>query len=191
MLYTNIKSEIIQCKSCPLYADLDYGCLPQWGMGSKVATTLILNLRASQESHLVEKPIEPKYSLLLRKILEQANINESEVFVTNLLKCKCSLTPKKSFKEYINICKNQWLNKEIQAIPTLKSLVCFGGTTSQFLWQDIKQIDSSEIIMYNNLLVFQTHSFEEIFRKGQSYMDHAITTLKLVKEYNAKISTTR
>lgn len=187
MIYGNIKSEIIQCKACPLSKELDYGCLPQWGIGSKVAKILVVNLRSSQESHLIEKPLEIKYSLLLKKMLNEVSIPETDIFITNLLKCKCPTTPKKAFRTNVTTCKSTWFHKELEALPTIKSIICFGDTTSELL---LGEKDYSGIITYLGKAMFVTHSFEEIFRKGKGYMNHATQTLRHVKRYNEETEKT-
>lgn len=179
MIYNNIKHDIIECKACPLSAELDYGCTPQWGMGNKSARLLILNLRSSQESHLIEKPFETKYSLLLKKLLAAGGIAETDVFVTNLIKCKCQLTPVKQFKANAKTCKETWIPKELESLSNVKVILCLGKQTNELL---------QPLLITHR--VFQTHSLEEIFRKGQSYTDDIIKTFKAIKEYYAEIEKT-
>lgn len=186
MIYNNIKHDIINCKACPLSAELDYGCTPQWGIGGKSAKAMVLNLRSSQESHLIEKPTETKYSLLLRKILERAKMAETDVFVTNLLKCKCDTTPAKPFKANLEVCKKTWLYKELEAVPSIKVIVAMGKNTLQRLldnnkWE-IEDLDTTDVSI-NDIKVYATYSLEEIFRKGQDYMNHAIKTFETVRSY--------
>jgi len=193
MIYNNIKQGIIDCKNCPLSEQLDYGCMPVWGAGSKLADILILNLRASQEAHLIEKPIETKYSLLLHKILEKSGLEDKNVFVTNLLKCKCDTTPAKPFKANLETCKRSWLYKEIECIPSIKSILVMGKNTLQRFLDNKMDIDEVNEITYsvNGLRVFATYSLEEIFRKGSVYMDHSVKILKNIRDINAKIETSR
>lgn len=192
MIYTNIKHDIVQCKNCPLSKDLDYGCNPQWGAGNKSASILVLNFRTSQESHLVEKPVETKYSLLLRKILETAKLSDTDVFVTNLIKCKSNMVPVKTFRTNLNTCKNSWLDKELECLVNIKSIICFGAQTASYLL-DKKSltVEGHTNHMYKSYPIYTTYSFEEIFRKGEAYINHAIETFKNIKENHAKIKETR
>lgn len=185
MLYNNIKHDIMKCQACPLSKELDYGCMPQWGTGSRTAKAMVLNLRTSQECHLLEKPLETKYSLLLRKILEQAKMSDVDVFVTNLLKCKCEITPARPFRENLTTCKKAWLYQELVAIPSIKVLVAMGKTTLQKLLDNKMDIDEINDVSYdiNGVQVFATYSLEEIFRKGQDYMNHAISIFEQVRSY--------
>lgn len=191
MIYNNIKHDIIQCKSCSLSAELDYGNTPQWGMGSHVARLMIVNHRTSTEAHLIEKPIETKCTLLLKKLLDKSGIQETDIFVTNLIKCACKTTPAKQYRQNMTTCINKWIPNELLSFPTVKSVLTFGQETAKILYgKDFALTENEPVIREifgKKYLTFSTYSLEEIFRKGQIYTDHAINTLKLIKEQNDKV----
>lgn len=194
MIYSNIKHDIINCQACPLYEKLDYGCTPQWGAGNKLASILVLNFKSNQESHLLEKPLETKYSLLLRKLIADAGLKETDIFVTNLLKCQSSTMPAKEFKENVTVCRKQWLYKELSALTNLKCIFVFGSNTLKLLLDNNKiNLDDCININFNvnGMDIYATHSFEELYRKGLHYYNHALETLKQIKGRYVEIKTAR
>lgn len=190
MIYNNIKKEIIDCTRCPLYQELDYSCVPQWGVGSKLATTLIINLRSTQESHLIEKPVDTKCMLLLQKLIDESNMAGKDVFLTNLLKCKALIKPTKKCNDIVSFCKDTWLDKELACLPNVKNIVVFGKHAASILLKN-NNVEISDIIAsvgtYNTYPVYITYSLEELFRKGVMYYNHALDTLKHIREINVKV----
>lgn len=184
MIYNNIKKHIKECEACPLHKELEYGCTPQWGCGSYKAKILVVNLRMTREAHLLEKPLETKLSLLLRKIISDAGLSESDIFVTNLLKCHGELTPAKAFNDNLTICRKTWFCQELESMP-FQAIVAMGKKTLSSIVNNNKLSfnDMNDEIIYNinDRRVFATYSLEEIFRKSSTYMQHAITTFKNVK----------
>lgn len=190
MIYNNIKHDIVQCKSCPLSAELDYGNTPQWGMGSHVAKIFVINHRTSLEAHLIEKPIETKCTLLLKKLLDKSGIQESDIFVTNLIKCACKTTPAKQYKQNMATCINKWIPNELLSFPTVKFILTFGQETGKILYGKDFELSDDPIereLGGKKYPTFSTYSLEEIFRKGQVYTDHAVATLRRIKEENDKV----
>lgn len=181
MIYNTIKSQIKSCKNCPLSSELDYGLVPQWGVGNHNARLLAINLRSNNESHLIEKPIELKYSLLFKKILSEVAVEEKDVFVTNYIKCQCPLTPAKKFKENAATC-SEWISKELETLTNIKCIIGFGIKTLELmLLKHGAIINSVSPYSYLDKPTYGTYSFEEIFRKGSQYYEETKNTLEKCK----------
>lgn len=142
---------------------------------------MILNLRATQEAHLVERPVGTRNELLLDKVLKGAGLSISSVYVTNLIKCAGPVTPVKAFAENAKTCSNEHLTKEMEIINPMV-IVAFGVSIPKSLFNDKKATIDSEYKLPSGARMFVTHSLEELFRKGASFTQDAISTLQKAKQ---------
>lgn len=182
MSLLEINQKIESCRSCKFRDTLRYGDLPLIGRGSEKASIMCLNLRATIEAHLVEKPLATKTEVLFNKILSESGLSYNDIYLTNLVKCAGPTTPAKAFYNNGKSCEFTHLDNEIAHIKP-KAIVCFGTSIPKFLFNDKMAAVGSHYIMPNNgPNVFVTYSMEELYRKGQAYMDSCVTIMKKAKE---------
>jgi uracil-DNA glycosylase family 4 len=177
MTKLEIINNIEVCRACKFRDHLRYGDLPIIGAGHTPAKLMLVNLRSTIEAHLVEKPLAAKNEALLIKILQEAQVPKSDIYLTNLVKCSGPMTPAKEFIANGKVCANNHLTQEIELVQP-KAIVCFGSSIPKILLNDTNASVSSEYTMPNGRNMFVTYSMEELYRRGQRYMDEAIQTIK-------------
>lgn len=171
----------MKCQLCQFHSSLNCGDFPIIGGGNNKSKIMILNLRATQEAHLVERPVGTRNELLLDKILKGAGLSINSVYVTNLVKCAGPITPVKAFNENAKICSSNHLMREIDIIKP-QVIVAFGVSVPKSLFNDKKATVDSEYKFPNGTKMLVTHSLEELFRKGDSLTQEAIATIQKAKQ---------
>lgn len=172
-----IKHDVNHCDKCPLAAQLPCkGTFkPQHGLGSKDAKLMIITLKPTYDAHLMEKPLDAKCELLIKKLVSDSNIESHDIFITNVVKCKCTVS-QKSLKSYGKICISH-LQNEINCIQP--QFYIYFGINSHYIATGIKSPITS---LTNNHNVYITHSLEELYRHGIAYYNHALCCMKEIKE---------
>lgn len=171
----------MKCQLCPFHSSLNCGDVPVIGGGNSKSKIMILNLRATQEAHLVERPVGTRNELLLEKVLKGAGLSINSVYVTNLVKCSGPVTPVKAFADNAKTCSSNHLMKEIEVIKP-QIIVAFGVSVPKSLFGDKKATTDSEYKFPNGIKMLVTHSLEELFRKGDSLTQDAIATIQKAKQ---------
>ena len=174
-----ITNSVIGCRACKFRDYLDYGDLPSIGVGKTPADIMLINFKATKESHLIEKPVCARNELLLRKMLQMAGISYSSTYLTNLIKCNGPITPAKVLLQNGSTCYHTHLVHEIRLVQP-KAIVCFGTTVPKVLIGDMSATVSSEY-EYNSIPLYVVYSLEHLYRRGKAYMDEAIKTLQKAK----------
>jgi len=125
-----------QCKACDLWRNATQAVL---GEGRRGATVMLVGEQPGDREDLAGHPFVGPAGLMLDRALEQAGIERSEVFVTNVVKHfkwepaergKRRIHKKPRVSE-INACR-AWLDAELEAVHP-EVLVCLGATAAQAL----------------------------------------------------------
>ena len=165
-----IRSNVKTCNKCPFFSAVP--TQPQSGLGSAKAKVMLITLRATLQAHQYGKPIDERNELLLKKLLDNTGISGNDIYVTSVVKCAGPVKPAKAFNANAQTCISEHLAKEIEVIQP-KFLVFFGVTSA-------KMAGFGEIVtdLPNADTTYITHSFEELYRHGVKYFNHAQGCLK-------------
>ena len=130
----NLKEAAAGCTACPLH---ETGTQTVFGEGSTRARVVFVGEQPGDQEDLQGKPFVGPAGKLLDKALEDAGIDRSQVYVTNVVKHfkwqargKRRIHQKPNWSE-IAACR-PWLDAELEAIRP-RVLVCLGATAAQAL----------------------------------------------------------
>jgi uracil-DNA glycosylase len=127
-----LRAEAADCKRCDLWKTATQTVL---GEGKQTSTVMFIGEQPGNSEDLAGRPFVGPAGALLDKALEEAGIDRSEVYVTNVVKHfkweprgKRRIHKKPNAAE-INACR-PWLDGEIEAIRP-RAIVCLGATAAQ------------------------------------------------------------
>ena len=130
----NLKEAAAGCTACPLH---ETGTQTVFGEGSTRARVVFVGEQPGDQEDLQGKPFVGPAGKLLDKALEDAGIDRSQVYVTNVVKHfkwqargKRRIHQKPNWSE-ITACR-PWLDAELEVIEP-RVLVCLGATAAQAL----------------------------------------------------------
>ena len=130
----NLKEAAAGCTACPLH---ETGTQTVFGEGSTKARVVFVGEQPGDQEDLQGKPFVGPAGKLLDKALEDAGIDRSQVYVTNVVKHfkwqargKRRIHQKPNWSE-IAACR-PWLDAELEVIEP-RVLVCLGATAAQAL----------------------------------------------------------
>jgi uracil-DNA glycosylase len=129
-----LKEAAAGCTACPLH---ETGTQTVFGEGTSKAEIVFVGEQPGDQEDLQGKPFVGPAGKLLDKALEDAGINRSQVYVTNVVKHfkwqargKRRIHQKPNWSE-IAACR-PWLEAELEVIEP-RVLVCLGATAAQAL----------------------------------------------------------
>ena len=129
-----LHGRIRECTACPLH---ETGTQTVFGEGSSKAEVVFVGEQPGDQEDLQGKPFVGPAGKLLDKALEDAGIDRSQVYVTNVVKHfkwqargKRRIHQKPNWSE-IAACR-PWLEAELDVIEP-RVLVCLGATAAQAL----------------------------------------------------------
>jgi len=103
---------------CPLHKDMPDTC-PVPGVGPIDAKIMLVGEALGEDESLLEKPFVGRCGKFLDEMLKKAGLVRSELYITNVVKCRPTKNNGKSnrppSKSEINICKG-WLWRELQLV---------------------------------------------------------------------------
>jgi DNA polymerase len=178
-LLDNLYAPYTKCKECPL-ATLGRTHVV-FGQGNPDAQLMIIGEGPGKDEDSQGLPFVGRSGQLLNKILEAININRSEIFITNIVKCRPPNNRQPLFEE-MSICKKLLLDNQIKIIRP--AIICtLGATAIQGLLQKpvkITQIRGQKM-HYNNILTIPTYHPAYILRNPKELTKFA-DDLALVAE---------
>src|SRR5438094_8070578 len=131
---TKRKEAAADCTACPLH---ETGTQTVFGEGSTKARVVFVGEQPGDQEDLQGKPFVGPAGKLLDKALEDAGIDRSQVYVTNVVKHfkwrargKRRIHQKPNWSE-IAACR-PWLDAELEVVEP-RVLVCLGATAAQAL----------------------------------------------------------
>jgi uracil-DNA glycosylase family protein len=129
-----LREAAADCTACPLH---ETGTQTVFGEGSSMAEVVFVGEQPGDQEDLQGKPFVGPAGKLLDKALEDAGIDRSQVYVTNVVKHfkwqargKRRIHQKPNWSE-IAACR-PWLEAELEVIEP-RVLVCLGATAAQAL----------------------------------------------------------
>lgn len=130
----NLREAAASCKACPLW---ETGTQTVFGDGSPDADVVFVGEQPGDREDLEGRPFVGPAGQLLDRALEEAGIDRSQVYVTNVVKHfkwkaqgKRRIHQKPNWRE-IAACR-PWLDAEV-AVLKPRVLVCLGATAAQAL----------------------------------------------------------
>ncbi len=131
---SKLKAEAAGCQACDLWKT---GTQTVFGEGKATSTVMFVGEQPGDREDLQGRPFVGPAGALLDKALEEAGIDRSKVYVTNVVKHfkweprgKRRIHKKPNAVE-INACR-PWLDAEIRAVKP-RAIVCLGSTAAQAL----------------------------------------------------------
>jgi len=129
---SKLKAEAAECQACNLWK---IGTQTVFGEGKATSTVMFVGEQPGDREDLQGRPFVGPAGALLDKALEEAGIDRSKVYVTNVVKHfkweprgKRRIHKKPNAVE-INACR-PWLDAEIRAVKP-RAIVCLGSTAAQ------------------------------------------------------------
>jgi uracil-DNA glycosylase len=128
----SLQAEAANCKRCDLWKT---GTQTVFGEGKPSSTLMFIGEQPGDKEDLAGRPFVGPAGLLLDKALQEAGIDRSKVYVTNVVKHfkweprgKRRIHKKPNAAE-INACM-PWLQAEIRVVKP-RAIVCLGSTAAQ------------------------------------------------------------
>jgi uracil-DNA glycosylase len=129
---SKLKAEAAECKACDLWK---IGTQTVFGEGKSSSTVMFVGEQPGDKEDLQGRPFVGPAGALLDRALEEAGIDRTKVYVTNVVKHfkweprgKRRIHKKPNAVE-INACR-PWLDAEIRAVKP-QAIVCLGSTAAQ------------------------------------------------------------
>jgi DNA polymerase len=129
---SKLKAEAADCKACDLWKT---GTQTVFGEGKPTSTVMFIGEQPGDKEDLAGRPFVGPAGALLDKALEEAGIDRTKVYVTNVVKHfkweprgKRRIHKKPNGVE-INACR-PWLDAEIRVVKP-QAIVCLGSTAAQ------------------------------------------------------------
>ena len=129
---SKLKAEAAECKACDLWK---IGTQTVFGEGKASSTVMFVGEQPGDKEDLQGRPFVGPAGALLDKALDEAGIDRSKVYVTNVVKHfkweprgKRRIHKKPNAVE-ITACR-PWLDAEIRVVKP-RAIVCLGSTAAQ------------------------------------------------------------
>ena len=126
-----LSKDVLKCKKCELYKTRNKA-VP--GIGKKSNTTIFIGEAPGAEEDIKGIPFCGRGGKLLRNSIKEIGLKESDVYITNLVKCRPPNNRKPS-KNEIESC-NKYLQEEIRIIKP-KITVLLGKTAIKNQHEDV------------------------------------------------------
>ena len=131
---SKLKAEAAECRACDLWKN---STQTVFGEGKATSTVMFVGEQPGDREDLQGRPFVGPAGALLDKALEEAGIDRTKVYVTNVVKHfkweprgKRRIHKKPNAVE-ISACR-PWLDAEIRAVKP-RAIVCLGSTAAQAL----------------------------------------------------------
>jgi uracil-DNA glycosylase len=176
-------TEMKNCTRC----NLREGCNQVvTGIGNPNTSLLIVGEAPGQDEDIEGEPFVGRSGTLLTKLMKDAGIERSSVYITNTVKCRPPNNRQPSPVE-ITICK-RWLWKEIQQLTLLKVIATLGRVPTALLLQ-MKipmlgaMVGNEYNVEYTTAKIMPWYHPSYILRKNRaSLLEKTVKWLKSVKE---------
>jgi uracil-DNA glycosylase len=129
---SKLKAEAADCQACDLWK---IGTQTVFGEGKQSSTVMFIGEQPGDREDLAGRPFVGPAGALLDKALDEAGIDRSKVYVTNVVKHfkweprgKRRIHKKPNAVE-INACR-PWLDAELRVVKP-RAIVCLGSTAAQ------------------------------------------------------------
>ena len=128
----SLREDAAECKACDLWRR---GTQTVFGEGKQTSTVMFIGEQPGDKEDLSGRPFVGPAGALLDRALEEAGIDRTKVYVTNVVKhFKWEPRGKRRIHKKPNAVEiaacRPWLNAEI-AVVKPKAIVCLGSTAAQ------------------------------------------------------------
>lgn len=170
--YEEFEKAKCQCRSCSV--GLVYNCVV-CSQGNKINPKIIIVGEAPGKDELLASPPTPfvgKAGKLLRKVLEENNINSSNSLITNTIPCRPLNNKFPNDDSLVIECKNTWLKEELR-LTNPDILLLVGAKSLKFLlnMEGITRIRGKFIKKrFNNKTIYIMPTFHPSFVLRKEYM---------------------
>jgi DNA polymerase len=145
--WDNINQSIVQCKNC----NLANGCTQKvLGVGNRQADLMIIGEGPGQEEDIKGEPFVGRSGALLDKILLSIGIARSQIFITNIVKCRPP-NNRDPHKDEIKAC-DAFLSAQIKQIAP-KVILSVGRISAHSLLKTNEPVSN---------LITQSHQLTEL-----------------------------
>jgi uracil-DNA glycosylase len=161
-LIMQISGDVIHCKNCEL-CHTRKNAVP--GEGSASARIIFVGEAPGKSEDIQGKPFVGRAGKILEAALLNANISRSQVFITNIVKCRPPGNRRP--KRYEIITCNDYLNKQISIINP--KIVCILGATAYSSLLGGKEItlNRGKLLNFNGRDYFLTiHPAATLYRRS-------------------------
>lgn len=161
-MVVQISDEVIHCTKCQL-CKTRKNAVP--GEGSSSAKIMFVGEAPGRFEDLRGKPFVGKAGMILEAALSNANISRSQVFITNIVKCRPPGNRRPKSDE-IAKCRD-YLNKQISMINPI--IICILGATAYSSLLGGKEITSNrgKLLSINGRNYFLTiHPAATLYRRS-------------------------
>jgi uracil-DNA glycosylase family 4 len=125
--WDNINQSIVQCQNCNLAAACTQKVV---GIGNKQAELMIIGEPPGHDEDIKGEPLVGRPGVLFDKILQSIGISRSQVFITNIVKCRPP-NNRDPHKDEVKAC-NAFLRAQIKQISP-KAILLVGKVSAQSL----------------------------------------------------------
>jgi DNA polymerase-1 len=132
-LFEPVTGQNPACKDCELHKTTERVCV--WGVGPKNAKIMIVGEAPGEAESRTGKPFQGKSGQLLRDQLRKAGINDDEVYITNVVKCRPPDNKTPSAKQQ-KACK-RYLEHEIATVKP-KYILTLGNPATKAIFGKAK-----------------------------------------------------
>lgn len=186
---SSMDSKIKQCVLCRLHESRTVA-VPGDGRINNL-DLMIVGEAPGRNEDLAGKPFVGSGGKLLDSILKEASLNRSEVYITNIVKCRPPENRKPKSDE-VEICTSNYLEKQIELLKP--KLICtLGATALEYFTGETNMAQNHGKLFHskNGLAIFPTYHPAAIFRSRalrdvlQNDIMKIPSTLKKVKEQSS------
>lgn len=186
---SSMDSKIKQCVLCRLHESRTVA-VPGDGRINNL-DLMIVGEAPGRNEDLAGKPFVGSGGKLLDSILKEASLNRSEVYITNIVKCRPPENRKPKSDE-VEICTSNYLEKQIELLKP--KLICtLGATALEYFTGETNMAQNHGKLFRskNGLAIFPTYHPAAIFRSRalrdvlQNDIMKIPSTLKKVKEQSS------
>ena len=170
----DLRSRIISCQLCRLSKGRT-NAVP--GEGPKDAKIMLIGEAPGAEEDLTGRPFVGRAGRLLNKLLAEAGIERSQVFITSVVKCRPPAN-KKPRSDEMNICVKTYLWPQIDLIDP--KVVCLMGNVASQAVIGKQGVTSIHGQIYNGRFLVTFHPAAVL--RNMNLKDAFISDLKKARQ---------
>ena len=160
-------NDIDKCNQCSLFKSTSHKV---FGEGPRNAPLMIIGSYSGKVENVIGRPFAGPASDLLDKLLFDACIDRSKIYITNPVRCHTPYDRTPSVDE-ISCCAGQFLARELKIIKP-KHIITMGGiAASLFSTEPLSAIRGQTIETRGYSVTFSNHPNTILSNKGSDYTD--------------------
>jgi uracil-DNA glycosylase len=185
-----LNNDICNCSKCPLVKDMPFGS-PVPGVGPSEARIMLIGEALGKDEAALAEPFVGQCGQLLDKMLLDAGLDRSRLFITNAVKCRPTKNEGKANRPPSDVeiaaCKG-WLWKEIQLVKP-KCIITLGKVpTYTLLRSQLKKsyklgsiVGVEFIVDFCDSRIFPTYHPSFLMLHGKDKVEETVNLFKELK----------